>query len=99
MADNCYYRTNSLIYVDYIKIDTDTSNTFEESLKEVDYMQFTTVLQKNFKKENPNNEENTGGTGINETDKFYFTPNLVQAKYFPPEPLDEGVTYNIYVIS
>lgn len=96
MASDCYYRTNSLINVDYIKIDTDTSNNFEESLKEVDYMQFTTVLQKNFKRENINDGEDTGDTDINKTDKFYFTPNLVQAKYFSPEPLDEGVTYNIY---
>ena len=86
MAENCYYRTNSMINVDYIKIDMETSNTFDETLKKIDTMQFTTVLQKDF------NESQR----VSEEDKFYFTPNLVQAKYFSPEPIDSGVTYNIY---
>lgn len=89
MASDCYYRTNSLINIDYIKIDMDTSNTFDESLKKVDYMQFTTVLQKNFIKKEDNENDN-------KEDNFYFTPNLVQAKYFSPEPINEGVTHNIY---
>ena len=54
MASNCYYRTNSLINVDYIKIDTDTSNTFEEksyerdlnflSIKELVYIEQATKI-------------------------------------------------------
>ena len=84
MAKECFYRTNAFINVDYIKIDTAIEKTFDESLKNINSMQFTTVLQKDF------NNKDIG-------DKFYFTPNLVQAKYFPPEPIDgENVTYNIY---
>lgn len=85
MADNCYYRTNALINVDYIKIDTEVDNSFDESLKKVSAMQYSTVLQKDF-------DENEGkNSKISQ-----FSPNLIQAKYFSPESLDFGVTYNIY---
>lgn len=86
MADNCYYRTNSLINVDYIKIDAETNDSFDESLRKKGTMQFSTVLQKDFDVRESQNKD------IN----FQFSPNLVQAKYFSPEPIDSNVIYNIY---
>ena len=85
MADNCYYRTNALINVDYIKIDTEVDNSFDESLKKVRAMQYSTVLQKDFDEKEGKNSKNS-----------QFSPNLIQAKYFSPELIDSGVIYNIY---
>ena len=80
----CYYRTNALINVDYIKIDTELDNTFDESLKKVGAMQYSTILQKDF------DESEKGNKGSQ------FSPNAIQAKYFSPELIDSGVVYNIY---
>ena len=50
-AKECFYQVNSLINVDYIKIDTNIDLEFKDALKKSNKMLTTTVLLKNFQKE------------------------------------------------
>ena len=48
MADNCYFRVNGLINVDYLKIDTRVDMSFKEAIKKSEKIQSTTTLYKDF---------------------------------------------------
>ena len=62
MADNCYYWVNGQIKVDYLKIDTNVNLSYKEALTNVKKMQTTTILLKDFVRENFQNNNGTTTT-------------------------------------
>ena len=71
MADNCYFRVNGLINVDYLKIDTRVDMSFKEAIKKSEKIQSTTTLYKDFQKESE----------ITSTSMYakYFSPEFVES--------------------
>ena len=84
MADNCYYWVNGQIKVDYLKIDTNVNLSYKEALTNVKKMQTTTILLKDFVRENFQNNNGTTTTAS------------LLAKYFSPEAAESGATFTIY---